>query len=86
MEIGKIESGTLLNTSQIPQTKPKYYKRRKAQPGNNSKRWRGRMCNADTFCDISSRQEKLLKTLQINQTCKKYYHIYTPVATPIPSQ
>ena len=44
------------------------------------------MCNADTFCDISSRQEKLLKTLQINQTCKKYYHIYTPVATPIPSQ
>ena len=41
-----------------------------------------------TFCDISSemRQEKLLKTLHINQTCKKYYHIYTPVLAPIPTQ
>ena len=28
---------------------------------------------------------EVLKTLHINPTCKKYYHIYTPVPSPIQS-
>ena len=30
--------------------------------------------------------EELLKTLDINQTCKKYYHIYARLPRPGPSQ
>ena len=88
MEIGWMESsGTLLN---ISETNKKYYKTRSDIQGKPDQFFGKLIIHeaAHTFCDFSSemRQEKLLKTLHINQTCKKYYHIYTPVPAPIPNQ
>ena len=34
---------------------------------------------------VAAAAEELLKTLDINQTCKKYYHIYARLPRPGPS-